>query len=163
MGTEVAGGEVPLLPVSHSVQKAQIEIIINEDGKFVSANTVSENDNATIIPDTGKARTGVYPPPYPLNDCLKYIAGDFKSFIPDTIKINDRNHDDYIKQLSDWKESDYSHKAVEAVFNNVKENTVTSDCIKSGILSIDENSGKVKEKQLGTSVDKCFVRFRTDS
>ena len=50
VGTEAAGGENPLLPVSHSTANAQIEITIDENGDLVSASAVSKENAVTIIP-----------------------------------------------------------------------------------------------------------------
>lgn len=159
VGTEAAGGENTLLPVSHSTANAQIEITIDESGEFVTANTVNNDDRITIKPDTGKARTGKYPAPYALNETLRYIAGDFNDYISDNIKRNDRNHAEYMKQLSDWKNSYHCHASVVAVYNYLKHDSVIFDCINSGILEMDKETNKLKDMQFKDSVDKCFIRF----
>ena len=172
------GGE-SMLPISHSTAQAQIEITINEDGEFVIAKTVNEEDALTIIPDTGKPKTGVYGgPPYPLNESLKYIAGDLKDYIPldinpdpegktekteenykHYITVIDKNHSDYLEILGNWKDSKFTHKGIQAVYSYVVKNSVTYDCIKSGILLVDESTQKLKVKQYKQPVGKCFVRF----
>lgn len=168
-----------MLPISHSTAQAQIEITVNEDGEFVSAKTVNEEEALTIIPDTGKPKTGVYGgPPYPLNESLKYIAGDLKDYIPPDINpdpegkkekteenykqyitVIDKNHSDYLEILGNWKDSKFTHKGIQAVYSYVMKNSVTYDCIKSGLLLVDESTQKLKVKQYKQPVGKCFVRF----
>ena len=80
-------GEPEMLPIAHSTANAQIEVTISEDGEFRGASAVDKDNAKTVIPDTGKARTGKKPTPYPLNDCLKYVAGDFKKFSYDLSKF----------------------------------------------------------------------------
>ncbi|MBP3796367.1 MAG: type I-C CRISPR-associated protein Cas8c/Csd1 [Ruminococcus sp.] len=151
-----------LLPISHTMVKANIHITLTEDGELDNTGIkeiTSEDDENTIIPDTGKAKTGIYPPPYPLNESLRYLAGDFNEYISDNIKSNERNHQDYIEQLKDWKDSEYSHPALNAIYTYITKNTLIYDCICNNVLLLDDKTGKLKEKQLGVSVDKCFVRF----
>ena len=157
---EPEAGRPRLLPISHIIVKANIDITITENGELSNVGIreiTSEQD--TIVPDTGKAKTGKFPPPYPLNETLRYLAGDFNDFISDNIKSNERNHQDYLEQLVDWKDSDFSHPALHAIYNYIIKNSLIHDCIQSGVLTVDESTGKLKDKQLGNSVDKCFVRF----
>ncbi|MGN0674304.1 MAG: type I-C CRISPR-associated protein Cas8c/Csd1 [Oscillospiraceae bacterium] len=152
--------EPMLLPVSHSTANAQIELTIDEKGNFISARTVDKSEAETIIPDTGKAKTGKTPPPYPLAETLKYIAGDYNTYKPENVKDNSDFFKAYTNQLNEWKESNYSHKAVNAIYEYVSKSTVISDCIKSGVLQIDEETGKLANKQkIGTVAEKAFVRF----
>ncbi|MFH1259126.1 MAG: type I-C CRISPR-associated protein Cas8c/Csd1 [Elusimicrobiota bacterium] len=73
--------KVPLLPICHTTQKAQIEIIIDEKGNFQRARLVPREQARTIIPCTeasgGRTRGEA---PHPLCDKLQYIAADFKKF-----------------------------------------------------------------------------------
>ena len=154
-------GMVFMLPISHIKTKANIEITITQDGELVDSGiSAVVGDAETIVPDTGKAKTGKYPPPYPLNESIRYIAGDFNEYISDNIKGNERNHNDYLVQLADWKDSEYSHDALKAIYSYVIKNTLVYDCIQSNVLELDEDTGKLKDKQFGISVDKCFIRFK---
>ncbi|MBP1549780.1 MAG: type I-C CRISPR-associated protein Cas8c/Csd1 [Oscillospiraceae bacterium] len=152
-------GEPDLLPVSHSTANAQIEITIDEEGNFKGARTVDKSEAETVIPDTGKAKTGITPPPFPLAETLKYIAGDYDLFMPDGQKSNLSFFEAYLGQLKAWKESIYSHKAVKAIYEYISKKTVLSDCIKSGVLQIDAVTGKLLSKQNVGAVDKALVRF----
>ena len=152
-----------MLPISHKIENAHIEIEITEEGELATGTgiaIVGDDEKETVIPDSGKSRTGKYPAPYPLNDTLRYLAGDFNDYVSEAIKNNTRNHDEYMKQLSDWCNSSYTHSSVNAIYKYLKKNTTVYDCIQSGVLSLDKSTGKLKDVQLGVSVDKCFIRFK---
>lgn len=73
--------EIPLLPICHTTQKAQIEIVIDGNGSFKRAVVIPKNEARTIIPCTessGGRTSGMSP--HPLCDKLQYIAGDYKKF-----------------------------------------------------------------------------------
>lgn len=170
-GRKFSDGEPEMLPIAHSTANAQIEVTISEDGEFRGASAVEKSDAKTVIPDTGKARTGKKPTPYPLNDCLKYVAGDFKQFSSEKPDDNKKDKQDpaalhslYMEQLKAWNNSEYSHKAVKAVLTYLLKSTVIYDCIKSGILQTDPKTGKLMASQNFASqkniaADKAFVRF----
>src|SRR5574344_1662866 len=71
-----------LLPLAHSTQNAQVEIVIDSDGIFKNAYEVNKDDAVTIIPVTenSSTRTSAAIAPHPLEDKLEYLAGDFKQF-----------------------------------------------------------------------------------
>jgi len=79
-------------PFYHSKEKCHIEIIIDEKGDFISANslivikkngkkTVYENTKTTV-PITPKSLTGRTSgaAPYPLTEKVHYIAKDYKEY-----------------------------------------------------------------------------------
>lgn len=158
---EATGDKKAILPISHILIKTQIEITIKENGDFVNACTVSDEESETIIPDTGKAKTGKNPPPYPLTESLKYISGNFQDF-----SVTETNnvvlHELYLNQLKAWSNDENAHKAVRAILSYVLKDTIINDCINSNVLSVDEESGKFSKKQkyIGVSPDKAYVRFR---
>lgn len=57
-GRNFSDGEPEMLPIAHSTANAQIEVTISEDGEFRGASAVDKDNAKTVIPDTGKARTG---------------------------------------------------------------------------------------------------------
>ena len=70
-----------LLPVAHSTQNAQIEIVVSEEGEFVRAHRVDKGDAITIIPVTeDSASRGNGNNPHYLEDKLEYIAGDYEQY-----------------------------------------------------------------------------------
>ena len=122
-------GEQPLVPVSHSLVRADIEVRISQDGKFKGASIRAKDDAKIIIPVTEESggRSGKNPLPHPLCDKLDYIApGD------------GWKHERYIEQLTDWAESEYSHPMIRAILKYVKCGTVMDDLVSQGLVSLDE-------------------------
>ena len=89
--------ETPL-PISHTTQNAQIEITIDQNGDFITAEAIADKDLAlTIIPVTeDSAARSSGPCAHPLEDKLEYIAGDFSQY---TGKDNSKKHQLYIEGL----------------------------------------------------------------
>lgn len=106
------GEPLVLLPIFHSTVTAQITVTINQNGDFLHAEPVAEEDKITIIPVTEKsaARTaGVEP--HPLCDNLKYLAGDYQEYvISDKGKDFSVNHRLYMDVLEKWAASPFAHK-----------------------------------------------------
>ena len=52
-----------LCPVGHILQKAQLEILLDEKGKFLGAQAVTKEDSRTVIPATERSasRSGSQP------------------------------------------------------------------------------------------------------
>ena len=74
----ITNDEVPLLPICHTTQKAQIEIVIDGEGNFRRASVIPKNEARTIIPcteESGGRTSGEAA--HPLCDKLQYIAGDY--------------------------------------------------------------------------------------
>ena len=82
IGTGTDDNEVPLLPICHTTQKAQIEIIINDKGVFRSAKVIPKNEARTIIPCTEDSggRTSGEAAHIPLCDKLQYVAVDYSAY-----------------------------------------------------------------------------------
>ena len=83
-------GHAALLPVSHIMQNADIEISIDINGKFYGVTLVDKKDKKTIIPATieSASRTGDNNRAHPLSDQLRYL-----------LKINEDKYNAYISQL----------------------------------------------------------------
>lgn len=154
-----------MLPISHSTANAQIELTINEKGDFVTASRIDKDDAVTVIPvtDDSASRTSDVSA-HPLADKLIYIAGDYGKYAPDKNSDNEKYFDSYIKQIKDWADSVYSHKAVRAVYKYVIKSELISDLIKCGVLVCDVETGKLSEKEKisGIAQEKCFVRFKVN-
>ena len=159
---EFKDNEPVMLPVAHSTIDVHLEVAISEDGELKSISRVDKSDKTTIRPNTGKAKTGIIPPPFPLTESIKYLAGDFNKYKPaDTEKKKYNNtsfYDAYLKIMKDWNDSEFTHKAVSAVLKYVSKSELISDCLKSGVLELDEN-GLLKLKQYGVDVEKVTIRF----
>ena len=119
----IAGQMIPnqpfLLPLYHTTSAAQITVTINEEGEFLNAEIVPEDDKTTIIPVTEKSASrtaGVEP--HPLCDNLKYLAGDYNQYVDG--KDYTKNYEQYLELLADWADSPFSHRKVQAVYQYIK-------------------------------------------
>ncbi|MCL5069412.1 MAG: type I-C CRISPR-associated protein Cas8c/Csd1 [Actinobacteria bacterium] len=143
--------KVPLLPICHTTQIANIEVIIDQNGNFKRAKVVSRYDATTIIPctETSSGRTGKKPVCHPLCDKLQYVAGDFaKCGGKVTIGYKDNPEEpfkDYINLLTNWNKSKFSHPKVGAILSYAKKGNVIEDLVKYKIILVD-NEGKLLEK-----------------
>ena len=153
-----------LLPLYHTTVTAQITVTINQEGEFLYAETVPEEDKLTIIPVTEKSasRAGTTIAPHPLCDNLKYIAGDYNILVED--KDYSQNYKMYIDQLEDWASSPYTHKKIQAIYQYQKKGTLMSDLSAYGVLKLNE-AGRISEQQKIQGIDakKSFVRFRVEA
>lgn len=153
IGSESNSRDVPLLPICHTTQKAQIEITLDEKGMFRRARIVPKEESRTIIPCTEKSagRTSGESA-HPLCDKLQYIAADYKMHGGD----KEAFHDSYIKLLSDWLERG-KNKKVELIYNYIKRGNVITDLIEHGVLVADENGILLKQrpgnKEKGAGLD----------
>ena len=159
-----------LLPISHSTQNAQIEVTINSDGEFVNSEVVPKDNAYTILPATEESlsKCGKYPPPHPLCDKLQYVAGDYTKYGG---KKGDSFYVDYMKQLKEWCDSEFSNKKVVAIYNYLFKKTLISDLVDNGTLICnDENTllskwdGDKKSRpeifKVINNQSDTFVRFR---
>lgn len=131
------GKPLVLMPLGYDTMKAQIEVIIDGDGNFISARTLDKSEAETIVPYPDRRTSGVKA--LPLCDSLSYIAGDFLERITmfldgETEKKKARTiHDiknsfpSYINGLSEWCSSDFVTTKVMAVYKYVLRKSVIAD------------------------------------
>lgn len=154
--------KTPLLPIAHSTQNAQIEIVLNEVGDFLRARVLEKDEVVTIIPvteDSAARGNGVLP--HPLCDKLQYVAGDYIKYVEK--KKGEEFFNKYIKQLEDWCKSPYSNRKVSIILHYLKEKVLISDLIEQKILICDENGSLKKGVKIGISDQSdAFIRFRVE-
>lgn len=140
----------PLTPVSHIVQRAQIEIALDASGKFLSASEVPKDKAKTIIPATEKSanRVGDNDNAHPLSDQLRYLC-----------PIGGSKHEAYLSQLTQWSLSPFSHPKILSILHYIQGGTILDDLERSGLI---QRSGSAieKGKLAGTDYEKCMVRWR---
>lgn len=167
-GVLKAETEKDLLPVGHTTQYAQIEIVLDAHGNFRSTRALDKPEAVTVIPCTEDSanRAGTKIAPHPLFDKLKCIAGDYPTYS----LSKESRFSDYVKQLQKWCESSYSHEMIRAIFSYVSKKTVMTDLIHAQVLPTDA-SGTILEKWTGDPEQKpaifkhtgipadAFVRF----
>lgn len=164
-----------LLPVGHVYRNAQIEVQVTTEGDFFDARVLSKEEAPTVVPVTeasGGRTSG--DSPHPLQDVLKYVAGDFEDYV-ETKKSGPTSFDLYIQQLAKWAPS---NPRVAAVYHYLEKKTLIADLISNKVLIPDEN-GKLLLKWtnemtkanddhkpeifsvLSGTQDAAFVRFTT--
>jgi CRISPR-associated protein Csd1 len=139
--------EIPLLPICHTTQKAQIEITIDGNGNFIRAAVVSKSDARTIIPCTessGGRTSGEAP--HPLCDKLQYVAADYMDY-----GVNkDSFYNSYEKQMSDWVSAS-NHPKVMSILHYIKKKKVIADLVAARILHVGTD-GKLIKKWIDAAV-----------
>lgn len=149
-----AAGNGRLMPISHTIQQAHLEITIDSTGHFRKARIIQKEE--TVLPATEKSSTartsGVAP--HPLCDKVQYCAEDYSTNYggekPSYFK-------EYEKQLSEWCESNFSHPKAKAVLAYVRKGCVVNDLVKEKLLHVDPN-GKLLTRW--TEESKCPEIFR---
>ncbi len=132
-------------PISHITQQANIEIVIDDEGKIERADVIWEQKDR-LIPCTEKSAgrtSGIEP--HGLADKLQYVAGDIKQYCDKPPKETEEAHRLYLEQLSDWCASAYGTQNANAVLAYVKKGTVVEDLIKKGVMTV-RADGKLAEK-----------------
>lgn len=154
-----------LLPIGHTTQYAQIEIVLDSDGNFLSARALNnikekdqnENEAVTVIPcteDSANRTSGLEP--HPLFDKLQYVAGDYSTYVPD----KESGFDAYLNNLSQWCDSSYSHPMIRAVLSYVRKRTMIADLVSEKVLYLSE-SGGILEKWVGAEEEKPLIFRQT--
>lgn len=151
-----------LLPIAHSTQNAQIEVVINGYGEFLRARVLEKIEVVTIIPVTEDSATrsnGVVP--HPLCDKLQYVAGDYVNYVEK--KNGQQFYDDYIKQLEGWCESPYSNKKVNSILYYLNKKRLISDLVEHKILVCDDIGKLTNGVKVGTIDQRdAFIRFNVE-
>lgn len=135
--------QVPLLPICHTTQKAQIEIVIDEDGNFRRAKVIPKKQARTIIPCTeasGGRTSGEAP--HPLCDKLQYVAVDYSKFTG-----SESYYQAFSEHLSDWSKSQDAHPKVLAIFKYVQRGKVIEDLISCKILHVGVDKMLLKKRR----------------
>jgi CRISPR-associated protein Csd1 len=142
----------PLMPISHTVQQAHIEIVLDGGGNFQRANAVPKEE--TVVPATeGSAgRTGKTPPPHPLCDKLQYCAADYPAFGGRKPSF----YREFVDQLGRWCNSEYQHPKACAVLAYVKKGDVVADLVRAGLLFCDKKNQLLTEWKSDTPSPHVF-------
>lgn len=146
IGKVASEKEVPLLPICHTTNKAQIEIVIDHQGNFKRARVVPKDNARTIIPCTessGGRTSGEAP--HPLCDKLQYVAKDYAKYGGS----KDVYFAKYESELEKWCSS---HPKALAVFEYTKKGHVIEDLIANKVL-ITGVDGELIEKPEKKSKD----------
>lgn len=136
----------PLVPVSHQIAKADLEITLDSEGNLLDARQVDPIGAATIIPVTEQSagRTGDTCCAHPLCDQLRFFSPRYPA-----------KYEAYLTQLHRWEGSPYSHPKLSAIAGYVEKGSILEDMSRLGLISLDEKGMPTKEKLL--------VRWRVEA
>lgn len=153
---------IPLLPIAHSTQNAQIEIVLNKDGNFLRARALEKDEAVTIISVTEDSATrSSNNAPHPLCDKLQYVAGDYADYVAK--KKGEEFYPKYMEQLEGWCNSPYCNRKVSAVLNYLRKKVLISDLIGQKILVCDDNGILAQKVKMGAvAQSEAFIRFRVE-
>lgn len=121
-----------LMPISHTLQNAHINIRIDTDGNFLSAKVLEKTQ--IVLPATEKsAGRSSGEAPHPLADKLQYVAADYVNF------GGKKKHyfEGYQALLKHWCESENCHPKVCSVFSYISKGQVIEDLIKAKVCFVD--------------------------
>lgn len=139
VGVSVEGKEM-LLPISHIIANADVEICINKDGSYISATRIGKDDKKTTIPATmesaGRTR-GAAKLPHPFADQIMFLA-DYPG----------SSYAYYLVGLDKWAESEFSHPCVRAVRDYIKGKTILSDLAGEGLIKLKDGVPEDAKEQI---------------
>jgi len=134
IGLTLAADE-KMMPISHTLQNAHINIVIDGNGNFKRASVLEKTQ--IILPATEKSagRAGIAPPPHPFADKLQYVAKDYPDFGGEKPSF----FSEYSSLLNEWCKSGFRHPKVQAVYEYISRGTVVGDLVREGLLPVDDN------------------------
>ena len=113
-----------LAPVFHVYKKSDICITIDVDGKFCSARWFKDDkdfDNKLVVPCNSIYNNLKEFTPYVLCTDYGVLSGE------EPLKF-----ENYIKNLKEWKNSEFSHPFLNAIYQYVTGNTIVRDLESTG-------------------------------
>jgi CRISPR-associated protein Csd1 len=141
------GDTVPLLPLFHSTQNAQLHVVLDANGTITRASVVTKDEAQTIIPATeaSAGRAGAKIAPHALFDTLQYVAGDYLEYGGNpNKKKNESGYKPYIEALQGWADSSKNLK-LQSVCSYLKKGRLIKDLIEKKVL-IAGNDGTLAEE-----------------
>jgi CRISPR-associated protein Csd1 len=139
------------LPISHTIQQAHIEIVIDDQGNFLRATAVPKE--ATILPATeSSAGRTSGEAPHPLSDKVQYCAADYPKYGGKKKSY----YSGYKEQLSHWCESRFSHPKARAVLEYISKGTVVEDIVRERILHLGNDGMLLTSWEADTPTPEIF-------
>lgn len=119
-----------LMPLAHVSVNVDFEIQIDQQGHLINAVTVPKEDRVTVIPATieaaGRANNVAA---FPLQDKLKYVAGDFIEYAGAKADRARECHQAYLHELEGWSQSDQAPEIAKAVVTYVSQDKTIADLV----------------------------------
>lgn len=160
---------ITLLPVSHVMQNAHIEILITRDGNFKSANVIDKENSRTIVPaTTTSANRSSASAPHYIHDKLEYVAGDYVKYGGNPKRK--MYHNDYFNQMEKWAKSSHAPDKIKIIYSYILKGRIIKDLINEKILPTDSNNKVINKwsskedkpdiyKEVTGDILSAFVRF----
>lgn len=140
--TENRDGVAAMAPVGHIVTRADLEITLDPEGRFVIASAVDKMEPKIIIPVTeGSAGRTSAPCPHPLCEQLGYLLAQ-----------NETKHRLYTEQLALWEASAYTHPKLSPILHYVRGGSILTDLTSCALVKLGANG--LPEN------DKLMIRWR---
>jgi len=131
---DLPAAEKPM-PISHTVQNAHINVVIDGEGNFKRASVLEKTQ--IILPATeSSAGRSNGEAPHPLADKVQYVAGDYGAHGGKKPAY----FDSYRKQLEEWCESECSHPSACAVLRYISKKSLAADLIEHKLMWADEDN-----------------------
>lgn len=142
--------KAPLIPIGHSTVAASVEITIDAEGNYLNANLLDKAEEIIIpITDASADRSGKAKDdnihPHMLCDNLNYLALN-----PDLRSV-------YLRQLNEWKNSDFSHPLISAVYKYIESNKIIANL--NSMLELNTSNKLKKKKEIGKKIVRWIVIF----
>lgn len=161
---------ITLLPVSHVMQNAHIEILITRDGNFKSANVIDKENSRTIVPVTTSSanRSGMANAPHYIHDKLEYVAADYVKYGGESKRKERYNL--YINQMREWAQTSRAPKKIQIIYSYLLKGKVIKDLIDEKILPVDPDNKVIDKwtskddrpdiyREVSNGALSAFVRF----
>lgn len=127
------------MPVSHTVQNAHINIVIDGNGNFRRAKVLEKTQ--IVLPATERsAGRSSGEAAHVLADKLQYVAGDYREYGGEKPNYFDGYH----QQLKAWCDSEHAHPSAQAVLIYVSKRSVIKDLVAQTIAWLDGNNVLLK-------------------
>ena len=125
--------DAQIMPVSHTLQNAHINVVIDGEGHFLRARVLKKTQ--VVLPATeSSAGRSSGEAPHPLADKLQYVAKDYAAYGGQ----KNAYFASYQKQLNDWCASAFAHPQAQAVLSYVNQGTLIKDLVAHQIAHVDE-------------------------
>lgn len=181
IGRSTGAEDSVLLPICHTTNKVQVEVVLDGSGNFLGASVVDPDDATTIIPCTEESggRAGSKPKNHPLADKLQYLAGDFLEFggVVTSGFLGDPGepHRVFIGDLRAWCGSEFFHPKAFSVLTYVQKGHLLRDLIENQIILSGSDGLATQEApengiipplfkvlQGGATQTEAFVRWKVE-
>lgn len=142
--------EQQLMPVSHTVQNAHINIVIDGGGNFLRAEVFEKTQIVLPATEQSAGRSSGLAP-HPLADKIQYVAGDYAEFGGK----KGAGYELYETLQQSWCESEFAVPAVKVIHSYIAKKTVVADLLRHGVLHA-ENGVLLTKWQSSAEVPLLF-------